>query len=62
MSNRHRMSDSDMLKGLRKALKSPRTPSNLKPGLRRLEDRLAARIARRKNPPKRDFLSRLFGF
>ncbi len=61
MSRRHRLSDSEMLKGVRRALKNPRTPSNFKPGLRRLQDRLEARIEARKNPHKRDFLSNLFG-
>jgi hypothetical protein len=59
---RHRLTDAEMLRGVKKALKSARCPAHLKPGLRRLQERLEARIERRKHPAKRDFLSRMFGF
>jgi len=60
---RHRLSDPEMLRGVKRALESSRTPSHLKPGLRRLRDRLEGRIAMRKNPHRpKDLLSRLFGF
>jgi len=61
--SRHRLTDAEMLRGVKKALKSPRCPPHLKPGLRRLEARLEARIAARKRRLKRkDLLWRLFGF
>lgn len=58
---RRRLTDQQMLKGVRQALKNPRCPANFRPGLRRLQERLEVRIARRKNP-KKDFLSRILGF
>jgi hypothetical protein len=58
---RHRLSDSEMLQGVKKALKSPRCPPHLKPGLRPLQGRLGC-IARRKTPGKQDVIPRLFGF
>lgn len=59
---RYRMSDTEMLKGVKKALASPRVPSQLVPGLRRLRDRLEARIEAGKKPQRqKDFLSGFLG-
>jgi hypothetical protein len=61
---RHRLADREMLRGVLRALENSRTPKHLRPGLRRLRDRLQRRIEAVKQQRKNegDFLSRLFGF
>jgi hypothetical protein len=59
MARRHRLTDREMLKGVRRALANPKTPSHFRPGLRRLEERLESRIARVKSG-KKDWLSQFF--
>jgi len=56
--SKRRLTDREMLRGVEKALSSSKTPSHLQPGLRRLRERLQARLS---EPSKKDFLSRLFG-
>jgi hypothetical protein len=59
----HRLTDREMLRGVLRALESSRTPKNLRPGLRRLRDRLQRRMeaAKKQRQNEGDFLSRLFG-
>ena len=45
---RHRLTDRELLAGVERALANPKTPSNFRPGLRRLRDRLKDRILRQK--------------
>lgn len=49
---RRRLSDGQMLKGVKRALANSRTPSNFRPGLRRLQQRLERRIEQSKNGRK----------
>jgi hypothetical protein len=60
----HRLTDRQMLRGVLRALENSRTPKHLRPGLRRLRDRLQRRIEAVKQQRKNegDFLSQLFGF
>lgn len=58
---RHRLTDSEMLRGVEKALASKKTPDHLRPGLRRLQQRLRRKVSRPKRKGKEDFLSRFLG-